>query len=267
MARGSNSRDGRTARSEAPLRPYTESELKRELKAYPNETRESLIGARNFLIRKEQEKRDTVKRLKEGRPNESDFDYGSGVRENFFKGQGWASTGGYDLDLLKAGAFIKMKDGEILEVEEAPRSRRDKEGEEGWDGSDRSLYVKEVGGGDAQGYRIDDLSKIDAVIPRDWQKRLEGRVARSEDTRSPGAKAAGEAHTKHMRMNTLARLMEYFPPGNPRHEESKAEYLRLKRESEEIRNKMTDKEWRKEVNFYLRTVNKPIDATGKSMLD
>lgn len=184
MARGSNQREGRAARSElgtqdrrdldgeprasgriskkeAPLRPYTEAELKRELKAYPNETRESLVGLRNKLIRNEQEKQDRFKRLNDGKPNKDDF--------AFFKG------GKYDTDPLKPGAFVKLVQGDIFEVTEAPRSRRGKEGEEGWDGSERVLYVQDLGGGDAQQYRIDDLTSIDAVIPRDWQKRLEGR--------------------------------------------------------------------------------------------
>lgn len=190
MARGSNQREGRAARSElgtqdrrdldgeprasgrisrkeAPLRPYTEAELKRELKAYPNETRESLVGARNFLIRKEQEKQDRFKRLNDGKPNKADFD--SGVQEPFF------GRGGYNTDLLKVGAFIKMKNGDVFEVKEPLQSRKSKRGEEGWDGSDRSLYVQDLGGGNAQEYRIDDLTSIDSVIPRDWQKRLEGR--------------------------------------------------------------------------------------------
>ena len=198
MARGSNSRDGRTARSElgredrrdidgeprssgriqkkeAPLRPYTEAELTRELKAYPNETRESLVGLRNTLIRNEQEKQDRFKRLQDGKPNKSDFGIGSGVRQPFL------GRGGYNTELLKAGAFIKMENGDILEVKELLRSRRDKGSKDGFDGSERVLYVQDLGGGNAQEYRIDDLSKIDAVIPRDWQNRLEGgRVARSE---------------------------------------------------------------------------------------
>jgi hypothetical protein len=68
-----------------------------------------------------------------------------------------------------------MKNGDVFEVKEPLQSRKSKRGEEGWDGSDRSLYVQDLGGGNAQEYRIDDLTSIDAVIPRDWQKRLEGR--------------------------------------------------------------------------------------------
>lgn len=200
MARGSNSREGRTARSElgredrrdldgeprstgriqkkeAPLRPYTEAELDRlvaETDPRFQMTREDFIRYRNRDIRIENENRQTFQRLKDGKPIEKDFGkQDAGVKDPSVSF--WQGAYGYATKLLKAGAFIKMKNGEIFEVKEAPRSRRDKEGEEGWDGSERVLYVQDLGGGNAQEYRIDDLTEIDAVIPRDWQKKLEGR--------------------------------------------------------------------------------------------
>ena len=205
MARGSNSRDGRTARSElgredrrdidgeprasgriqkkeAPLRPYTNTELDRlvaETDPRFQMKREDFVKLRSRDIRIEKENGDLFKRLQDGKPQKEDFGSRDAGVNN--PSQPFFTRSGYQDKLLQAGAFIKMKNGEVFEVKEALRSRKDKEGEEGWDGSERVLYVQDLGGGNAQEYRIDDLSKIDAVIPRDWQNRLEGgRVARSE---------------------------------------------------------------------------------------
>lgn len=202
MARGSNSRDGRSARSElgsqdrrdldgeprssgriqkkeAPLRPYTEAELDRlvaETDPKFEMTRGDFIKYRSRDIRIEQQNRDLFKRLNDGKPTKDDFgDRDAGVTNPSQPYIAGRTPSFKEKELFKAGAFVRMNNGDVFEVKEPLRSRRDKEGEEGWDGSERVLYVQELGGGDAQEYRIDDLSRIDRVIPRDWQKRLEGR--------------------------------------------------------------------------------------------
>jgi hypothetical protein len=141
-------------------------------------TREDFVKYRSRDIRIEKENGDLFKRLQDGKPQKEDFgSRDAGVND---PSQPFFTRSGYQDKLLQAGAFIKMKNGDVFEVKEPLQSRKSKRGEEGWDGSDRSLYVQDLGAGNAQEYRIDDLSEIDAVIPRDWQKRLEGRVARSE---------------------------------------------------------------------------------------
>lgn len=91
-----------------------------------------------------------------------------------------------------------------------------------------------------------------------------GNSLRSEGlTGSPETKKAiGLIHSNVIRMAELVKTIEQLPAGNFSHENAKAEYKKLRAEAEKARNGMTDKEWRKEANFYLRTVEKPVDRTG-----
>lgn len=255
MARGSNSRDGRTARSELGREdrrdldgePRSSGRISdRLLNSHKMEPRNigSSLPITGDMRRYAQRVVKAIVALNEWNPNdesftedrsffEKEYEKAAMALENVTQGKkpndGFGALGSFLLDGDKAGADTS------------------------W------THATAILGYDSE------LPKTNKMV-ESLSGRGEGRVARSEDTRSPGQKAAGEAHSKHMRMNSLVKLIEYFPPGNPRHEESKAEYLRLKKESEAIRNGITDKEWRKEVNFYLRTVKKPIDRTGRSML-